>query len=95
MDMKWINVNEEYTDYLRTFEPRIPNTNYGDDKYKPFFGVLFEKDEFYYITQVSHPQPRHEHMRQQEDFFKILGREFSVFQCRDESPSPSSLKILP
>ena len=27
--------------------------------------------------------------------FKILGREFSVFQCRDESPSPSSLKILP
>ena len=24
--------------------------------------------------------------------FKILGREFSVFQCRDESPSLSSLK---
>ena len=46
--MKWIHVNENYLDYLRNVEKRIPKTDYGTDKYKPFFGVLFEKDGLYY-----------------------------------------------
>ena len=74
-NMKWINVNEEYLDYLRKYEYRIPHTNYGDDKYKPFFGILFEKDEFYYVTQVSHAQERHKKMKRQPDFFKIFDSE--------------------
>lgn len=69
--MKWINVNEKYLDFLRAFEGRIPRTDYGSDKYKPFFGILFEKEGFYYITQVSHAQPRHLKMKKQPDFFKI------------------------
>ena len=69
--MKWINVNEKYLDYLRVFEKRIPRTDYGSDRYKPFFGILFEKDGLYYITQVSHAQPRHIKMKKQPDFFKI------------------------
>ena len=48
--MKWINVNEKYLDYLRAFEGRIPRTDYGSDKYKPFFCILFETEDFYYIT---------------------------------------------
>lgn len=69
--MKWINVDERYLDYLRSKEKRIPRTDYGADKYKPFFGVLFEIDDLYYITQVSHPQQRHQKMTQQKDFYKI------------------------
>lgn len=69
--MEWINVNEKYTDYLRSFEGRIPFTEYGTDKYKPFFGVLFEAEGLYYITQVSHPQKRHHTLSQQKDFYKI------------------------
>lgn len=69
--MKWINVDENYLDYLRSFEHRIPITDYGSDKYKPFFGVLFEMDNLYYVTQVSHPQKRHQKMTQQKDFFKL------------------------
>ena len=48
--MKWINVDEKYLDYLRSIEHRIPMTDYGSDKYKPFFGVLFEIDNLYYVT---------------------------------------------
>jgi len=70
--MKWIHVNENYLDYLRNVEKRIPKTDYGTDKYKPFFGVLFEKDGLYYITQVSHPQKRHQKMGQQKDFYKLF-----------------------
>lgn len=68
--MRWINVNEQYLDYLRKIESRIPRTDYGTGKYKPFFGVLFEVGDLYYITQVSHPQPRHEKMKQQKNYIK-------------------------
>lgn len=51
---------------------RIPNINYGENKYKPFFGTLFEVDDLYYVTQVSHPQKRHLSLRQQKDFFKLF-----------------------
>ena len=69
--MKWINVNESYLDYLRNSESRIPRTDYGDDRYKPFFCILFEKNNLYYITQISHAQSRHKNMKQQKDFYKI------------------------
>lgn len=69
--MQWINVNEKYLDYLRQTEKRIPLTDYGTDRYKPFFGVLFEIGDLYYITQISHPQSRHHKLRQQKDFYKI------------------------
>lgn len=69
--MRWININEKYLDYLRSFEKRIPYSDYGDKKYKPFFGVLFEVGDLYYVTQVSHPQKRHYNLKQQKDFYKI------------------------
>lgn len=46
----------------------------GSDKYKPFFGVLFETDNLYYVTQVSHPQKRHQKMTQQKDFYNYMTR---------------------
>lgn len=67
-----INVNEKYLDYLRETERRIPRTDYGTDRYKPFFGVLFEVSDLYYITQVSHPQERHKKLKQQKDFYKLF-----------------------
>ncbi len=69
--MRWINVDEKYMDYLRSIERRVPETDYGNDKYKPFFGVLFDADNLYYLTQVSHPQQRHYRLKQQKDFYKI------------------------
>lgn len=69
--MEWINVNEEYLDYLRKIEKRVPRTDYGENKYKPFFGNIFEKDDLCYITQISHAQERHRKLRQQKDFYKI------------------------
>jgi protein AbiQ len=93
--MQWINVNERYLDFLRAFEGRIPRTDYGSDKYKPFFGILFEKDGFYYITQVSHVQQRHMKMKNQPDFFKIydpqaLSRLIAVVNLNYMFPIPKN-----
>lgn len=91
--MEWINVNEKYLDYLRETERRIPKTDYGTDKYKPFFGVLFEVGDLYYITQVSHPQDRHKRLKQQKDFFKLFdpnirGRLIAVVNLNYMFPIP-------
>lgn len=68
----WIVIEEKYLDYLRETEHRIPFSNYGADKYKPFFGVLFEIGELAYVTQISHAQPRHEKIKSSPDFIKIF-----------------------
>ena len=34
--MEWLVIDEDYLSYLRSVENRIPFSNYGNDKYKPF-----------------------------------------------------------
>lgn len=75
----WKIIKNEYLDYLRQYEQRIPLTDYGTRKMKPFFGALFEIDNLIYVTQVSSPKPRHMHMKNSLDFqrsfdFKTLER---------------------
>ena len=70
--LKWVSIPEEYLNYLREKgDGRIPHSNYGKDKYKPFFGVLFTIGNYAYVTQVSHPQHRHLSMTEKPDFKKI------------------------
>lgn len=92
--MYWVKVDEEYLDYLRKYESRIPYTNYGNDKIKPFFGVLFEKDGLCYVTQVSHPQPRHNKLKQSKDFYKLYEnntRLIGVVNLNYMFPMPKSI----
>lgn len=70
--LKWKIVDEEYLNYLRNYyESRIPYSNYGRDKYKPFFGELFRVGDMSYITQISSPKQRHYSMKNSMDFIKI------------------------
>ena len=73
--MKWYFINDDYLNYLKRFESRIPNTNYGSDKLKPFFGSLFEVDNLIYVTQVSHPKERHKLLKNSKDFIKIYNND--------------------
>ena len=66
----WKIIDDNYLNYLRRIEGRIPLTNYGSDKMKPFFGSLFEVDNLIYVTQVSSPKPRHATMKNSIDFHK-------------------------
>lgn len=69
--MKWITISEQYLNYLREKEKRIPHSNYGKNHFKPFFGVLFEIGDFVYVTQVSSAKERHKKMKQNLDFYKL------------------------
>jgi protein AbiQ len=68
----WKIIDNNYLDYLRKFEPRIPLTDYGSNKMKPFFGTLFEVDDLVYVTQVSSPKKRHETLKASIDFHKYF-----------------------
>lgn len=75
--MKWKIINDDYLNYLRSKEKRIPKTDYGNDKIKPFFGELMRIDNIVYVTQVSSPKPRHRTMKNSLDFYKLFkGKEF-------------------
>lgn len=93
--MNWLIIDEKYLNYLRAKEKRIPFSDYGQNKYKPFFGVLFETDEFYYVTQILHPQNRHLTMKANEDFKKIYlpdsNRLIAVINLNYMFPIPKSL----
>ncbi len=70
--MRWKIPDKEYMDFLRNaYDSRIPNTDYGNSTFKPFFGELFSIGEIVYLTQVSHPQPRHKKLKNNMDFVKI------------------------
>ena len=70
--MKWVIINDSYLDYLRkNGDTRIPYSNYGTDKYKPFFGELFTIGDYSYVTQVTSYKERLERIKEDKDFYKI------------------------
>lgn len=70
---KWKIINKDYLDYLReNYESRIPRTDYGNDKLKPFFGELMRVGDLAYVTQVSSAKPRHNKIKANIDFQKII-----------------------
>lgn len=93
--MEWLVIDEKYLNYLRNKESRIPKSDYGNDKYKPFFGVLFETDDFYYVTQVSHPKQKHLTMKANIDFKKIYdiktNRLIAVINLNYMFPMPKNM----
>lgn len=78
--LKWCTINNEYLEYLKQGENRIPNYNYTTTRQdgttkkllKPFFAVVMENEGFSYVAQVNHPQPRHYNLREDKDFIKIF-----------------------
>lgn len=72
----WIMINPQYLDYLKKFEERIPNYDYGKDHIKPFYGILFEKDDLCYVTTINHFKDKHLSMHATIDFQKIYDYQY-------------------
>lgn len=72
--MNWCTIDKNYIDYLKKFDDRIPNVEYGKYKFKPFFKPLFTKDNLTYVTQISSKKERHLKLKEQIDFIKYKER---------------------
>lgn len=73
--MNWCTIDIDYMNYLKEFDKRIPNIEYGEYKFKPFFSPLFTKGNLTYVTQISSKKERHLKMKEQIDFIKIYDNE--------------------
>lgn len=77
--LKWKIAGEGYLKFLReNYDSRIPYSDYGRDKYKPFFGELFELGEISYISQITSPKERHFRLKNSMDFYKIYDPQYST-----------------
>lgn len=48
---------------------------------KPFFGIVFEHNDFVYVAQVNHPQSRHNFLKEDLDFKKIIDPHTNQLKC--------------
>lgn len=68
----WIEIDEDYLMYLRdNGDPRVPQQNYGKNKFKPFF-KLFSLGEIVYVTSVTSPKEKYKYFKEDLDFTKCL-----------------------
>ena len=92
--MIWCTINKDYISFLKNYDSRIPNIDYGNNGYKPFFSPLFEKDGLVYVTQISSKKPRHLKMKESIDFVKIFDKTnkklISVINLNYMFPVPKS-----
>lgn len=71
--MKWCSAEETYLNYLRSYEKRIPYSDYGENHFKPFFQPLFQvKNGIVFVSAISHAQRRHHYMKNMTDFRKTF-----------------------
>ena len=92
--MIWCSIDKDYISFLKNYDSRIPNIDYGNNGYKPFFSPLFEKDGLVYVTQVFSKKPRHLKMKESIDFVKIFDKTnkklISVINLNYMFPVPKS-----
>lgn len=71
--MHYIRIKQEYIDFMKEKESRIPNQQYGNNKYKPFYILSsLNGDDVLYVTQLTSPKSRHYYMKNNYDFKKIF-----------------------
>ena len=69
-NFKLVKVDSDYCDYLRKFDNKV-QYNKGNKELRPFIGILFVIDNYYYFAPLSSPKPKHLKMKNQLDFMKI------------------------
>ncbi|MCO0806468.1 type III toxin-antitoxin system ToxN/AbiQ family toxin [Lactobacillus helveticus] len=73
--MNWCSIDETYVNYLKSYESRIPYSDYGVNHFKPFFRPLFEIEPgIIFVGAISHPQDRHRKMKNKRILGKYLYR---------------------
>lgn len=66
-NVQLVNVNKEYTDYLRQFESRISEEHENSNK-RPFIGILVSTSKNKFVLP---PKDKHKKMKNSIDFHKI------------------------
>lgn len=85
--LKIYNINNEYIDYLRKFDSRVPFNKNGK---WPFVGVVYECNGCLYFAPLSIPKPKHKKMSNgRPDVLKIKNGDLGVVNINNMIPVPN------
>lgn len=63
--------NQEYCEYLRIFDSKVPKVT-GDKEDRKFVGIVLDFGEsIQYFVPLTSPKPKHQKMKNQVDFLKM------------------------
>lgn len=79
-------VDSAYRNYLRQYDYRIPKKT-G----RPFVGVVFNINDFYYYVGLTSNKPKHAFMNNSVDFIKIDNGNLGAINLNTMLPVPFSL----
>lgn len=69
--LKWHIVDREYVNYLRKYDDKVENIDYGS-KLKPYIGIVINVNEFNYYVPISSVKQKHYRIKEDMDFIKIM-----------------------
>ena len=70
MRFKIYYVENEYLEYLRQKDPKVPQ-EHEESKRRPFIGILLSHEGIKYIIPLTSPKKKHKTMKNTDDFLKI------------------------
>lgn len=91
--MDWFIIDKDYVQYLKNFDVRVGDVDYGK-RLKLYIGILLKVNNVNYYVPVSSPKPKHDKMSNQVDFYKIVdfntGKLYAVINLNNMIPVPDS-----
>ena len=89
--MKLYNVEDDYVDFLKTFDSKVPDNKVEK---RPFVGIVFTISGHNFFAPLSSPKAKHRRMKNAPDFHKINGGSQGAINLNNMIPIPTSELIL-
>ena len=88
--MNWYLVSKKYIEFLKKYDNKVGNVDYGDN-IKPYLGIVLEVNNIKYYVPVSSPKAKHMNMKNNIDFLKIEdeGRLLAIININNMIPVPN------
>ena len=88
--MKFYHIAEDYIDFLRGYDSKVPMNKNGA---RPYIGVLLVVEELRYFAPLTSPKPKHLRMKNGKDFRKIGGGKYGAINLNNMIPVPENALI--
>lgn len=89
--LKLYYITERYINYLRQFDDKVL---YNKKSGRPYIGVVFTYNNFYYFAPLSSPKPKHLNMKKDAaDIFKIEDGKLGIVNINNMIPTPKECLV--
>lgn len=95
MNLKLYSIDDEYVEYLRRFDSKVP---YNKNKTRPYVGVVYTYNNNKYFAPLSSPKEKHLKMSNKAiDIYKIDNGVLGIININNMLPTPKECltEVLP